>query len=235
MTAPLNFQRAAFIALPPGSVEETARLIIGPRLISRLRRCILRVVVIVIRLLLRIGLCVVEAPRAAARCRIARSVVGAVSRIDVAVIGTLRILARCFLVRSILVGRILARRLTRRQRDRVAGVGIALAVVDIAAGDRAIVEEFRKRQPQAKVLILGVFPRGAQPGTSARTSIAEINGELAKIADNRNVYYMDIGPAFLQPDGVLSTEVMNDGLHPTAKGYDLWGAATKDKVAELLR
>lgn len=106
---------------------------------------------------------------------------------------------------------------------------------DIAAGDAAIIEEFRKRQPQAKVLVLGVFPRGAQPGTSARTSIAEINANLAKLADNRNVFYMDIGPVFLAPDGTLPVEVMNDGLHPTAKGYDLWGAAIKDKVAELLR
>jgi lysophospholipase L1-like esterase len=46
---------------------------------------------------------------------------------------------------------------------------------------------------------------------------------------------MDIGPAFLQPDGTLPVDVMNDGLHPTAKGYDLWGAAIKDKVAELMR
>ena len=106
---------------------------------------------------------------------------------------------------------------------------------DIAAGDRAIVEEFRKRQPQAKVLILGVFPRGAAPNTPAREAIAEINGHLAKLADNRNVFYMDIGPAFLEPDGTLSTEVMNDGLHPTTKGYALWAAAMNDKVRELMR
>ena len=32
---------------------------------------------------------------------------------------------------------------------------------EIVDGDRLIVEEFRKRQPQAKVLILGIFPRAA--------------------------------------------------------------------------
>ena len=106
---------------------------------------------------------------------------------------------------------------------------------DIAAGDKAIIEEFRKRQPQAKVLVLGVFPRGAQPGTPARQAIAEINSHLATFADNRNVFYMDIGPAFLEPDGTLSVEVMNDGLHPTTKGYALWAAAINDKVRELMR
>ena len=26
-----------------------------------------------------------------------------------------------------------------------------------------------------------------------------------------------------------------DNLHPQAKGYDIWGAAVKDKLAELMR
>jgi lysophospholipase L1-like esterase len=106
---------------------------------------------------------------------------------------------------------------------------------DIAAGDRAIIEEFRKRQPQAKVLVLGVFPRGAAAGTPVRAAIAEINSHLAQVADNRNVFYMDIGPAFLEPDGTLPVEVMADGLHPTTKGYALWAAAINDKVRELMR
>jgi lysophospholipase L1-like esterase len=106
---------------------------------------------------------------------------------------------------------------------------------DIAAGDRAIIQEFRKQQPQAKILVLGVFPRGAQAGTPMRANIAEINSHLAKLADNRHVFYMDIGPAFLTPDGTLTTEVMADGLHPTTKGYAMWAAAINDKVRELMR
>ena len=34
---------------------------------------------------------------------------------------------------------------------------------------------------------------------------------------------MDIGQKFLSPDGTISTEIMADGLHPTAKGYVVWG------------
>ena len=26
-----------------------------------------------------------------------------------------------------------------------------------------------------------------------------------------------------------------DNLHPQAKGYDIWGAAVKDKLAELMK
>lgn len=108
-------------------------------------------------------------------------------------------------------------------------------LADIAAGDAAIVAEFRKRQPQAKVLILGVFPRGAAADNEFRPMIKELNGHLAKLADNKNVFYMDIGDKFLAPDGTLPADIMPDGLHPNLKGYEIWAAATADKVKELMK
>ena len=46
---------------------------------------------------------------------------------------------------------------------------------------------------------------------------------------------MDIGQNFLSPDGTISTEIMPDGLHPSDKGYVIWGEAIKDKLAELMK
>ena len=63
----------------------------------------------------------------------------------------------------------------------------------------------------------------------------EINGKLAKLADNKQVFYLDIGDKFLTADGTLTTEIMNDGLHPTAKGYQIWADATRDRVRELMK
>jgi lysophospholipase L1-like esterase len=108
-------------------------------------------------------------------------------------------------------------------------------VDEIAAGDRLIVDEFRKQQPQAKVLILGIFPRGMQPGTTQRTSIKAINQKLAALADNTNVFYLDIGHTFLAEDGTLPVDIMPDGLHPNERGYKLWAEATIAKVQELLK
>jgi lysophospholipase L1-like esterase len=109
------------------------------------------------------------------------------------------------------------------------------ANADIAQGNRAIVDEFRRRQPGAKVLILGVFPRGAAPDNPFRAAIKEINAQLAAIADNSRVFYMDIGDAFLAPDGTLPVDVMPDGLHPNTKGYQIWADAIVGRVRELLR
>ena len=105
---------------------------------------------------------------------------------------------------------------------------------DIAEGDRLIVEEFRRQQPQAKVLVLGVFPRGADPADPARARIRELNGYLAELADNANVFYLDIGDRFLAEDGTLTEEVMPDALHPSAVGYQIWADAISGTVGELL-
>jgi N-acetylglucosamine-6-sulfatase len=106
---------------------------------------------------------------------------------------------------------------------------------EIVDGDRLIVEEFKKRQPQAKVLLLGIFPRSPEPTHPYRASIKEINGKLAKLADNKQVFFMDIGDAFLTPDGTLTPEIMPDGLHPNLRGYRIWADAISGRVKELMR
>jgi lysophospholipase L1-like esterase len=106
---------------------------------------------------------------------------------------------------------------------------------EIVDGDRLIVEEFKKRQPQAKVLILGIFPRQAAADNPIRATIKEINSKLEKLADNKQVFYMDIGPKFLTPEGVLTAEVMPDGLHPSEKGYQIWADAILPRVKELMK
>jgi lysophospholipase L1-like esterase len=107
-------------------------------------------------------------------------------------------------------------------------------VDEIVDGSRLILEEYRKRQPQAKVLLLGVFPRGAAADNQFRATIKEINGKLAKLADGKQVVFKDIGDKFLAADGTLPADVMPDGLHPNAKGYQIWADAIRDDVKRLM-
>ena len=106
---------------------------------------------------------------------------------------------------------------------------------EIVDGDRLIIEEFKKRQPQAKVLLLGIFPRNMDPANPLRATIKEINGKLSKLADGKQVVYLDIGDKFLTADGTLTTEIMADGLHPTAKGYQIWADAIMPSVRTLMK
>jgi len=105
---------------------------------------------------------------------------------------------------------------------------------EIAEGVGAIVLELRKDFPNAKILLLAIFPRNA-PASPARKVNADASSIYSRLADNQHVFYMDIGQKFLSPDGTISTEIMADGLHPTAKGYVIWGDAIKDKLADLMK
>lgn len=106
---------------------------------------------------------------------------------------------------------------------------------EVAEGVGAVVQEMRSDFPQAKILLLAIFPRGL-PGDSVRDKIAEINRIISKLDDQRHVFYMDIGPKFLDERGYFLPDTFRpDNLHPVAKGYDIWGAAVKDKLAELMR
>jgi lysophospholipase L1-like esterase len=106
---------------------------------------------------------------------------------------------------------------------------------EIAEGIGAVVLEMRNDFPQAKILLLAVFPRGV-PGDSVRDKIAEINRIVSKLDDQRHVFYLDIGPKFLDEKGNFLPDAFRpDNLHPLAKGYDIWGAAVKDRLAELMK
>jgi len=104
----------------------------------------------------------------------------------------------------------------------------------IGDGVKAIVEKLRAKLPQTKVLLLAIFPRGADNNDGIRKVNMKANELIAKLADNQNVFYLDIGPKFLTADGVLSKDIMPDLLHPNTKGYVIWAEAIEPTVAKLM-
>jgi lysophospholipase L1-like esterase len=106
---------------------------------------------------------------------------------------------------------------------------------EIAEGVGAVVLEMRKDFPNAKILLLAIFPRGV-PGDPVRDKIAEANRIISRLDDQKHVFYLDIGARFLDDKGVFLPDTFRpDNLHPLAKGYDIWGEAVKDKLAELMK
>jgi len=106
---------------------------------------------------------------------------------------------------------------------------------EIAEGVGAVVGEMRRDFPNARILLLAIFPRGL-PGDPVRAKIAEINAIIARLNDDAHVFYLDIGATFLDETGTfLPNAFRPDNLHPLAKGYDIWGAAVQAKLAALLK
>lgn len=106
-------------------------------------------------------------------------------------------------------------------------------------GIKKIVEEIRGKSPASKILLLGVFPHGNDPLSppwiaNARSSILELNRLTAGLDDGRNVRFLDIGGKFFDSAGAISKEIMPDGLHLGAKGYQIWAEAMQPLLDEML-
>lgn len=106
---------------------------------------------------------------------------------------------------------------------------------EIAEGIKAVVAEFHKKHSDAKVLLLGIFPRGQSATDKNRDRIKKINATIAKMDDGKKIKYLDIGEKFLEPDGSLSKEIMYDFLHLTKKGYGIWADAVKPVLVEMMK
>ena len=106
----------------------------------------------------------------------------------------------------------------------------------IAKGVTVIVETIRAKQPQAKILLLAVFPRGEKASPNpGRDKLKVVNSIIAKLDDGKNVFFLDIGDKFMQPDGSLTKEIMPDFLHLSPAGYQIWADAIGPKLAELMK
>ena len=82
----------------------------------------------------------------------------------------------------------------------------------IAGGIEAIVKELRKQQPEAKILLLGVFPRAngipkededGGEGQAAHKKIGQINAIISKLDDGKHVFYKDIGGKYMDSEAAL--------------------------------
>ena len=97
---------------------------------------------------------------------------------------------------------------------------------EIVQGILAVHRVLRTRAPQARILVMGIFPRGSLPTNDFRAPILKINEMLAaEVAKLPNTGFLDIGKGFLTPDGTIPATIMSDGTHPTDEGYAIWAKA----------
>lgn len=105
---------------------------------------------------------------------------------------------------------------------------------DTAAGVRAILDQLTKKCPESKILLMAIFPRGEKPDDELRKLNVEANALIEKFADNKTIFWKDIGPKFLDDKGVMKKPLMPDMLHPTSEGYKIWAEEIEPDVKKLL-
>ena len=104
----------------------------------------------------------------------------------------------------------------------------------IRDGVKAICDRLRTKLPNMKILILAIFPRSANASDAMRVNNDEANKLISKLADDKNIFFLDINGKFLEADGTLTKEIMPDFLHPREKGYQIWAEAIEPTVAKLM-
>ena len=107
-------------------------------------------------------------------------------------------------------------------------------VADITRGLTAILERCRQRAPQATIVLTAIFPRN--DNMDVMPEIDQVNANLARLADGRNVRYLNVNDKLADKDGRLLAGMMNDRdkLHPTLTGYQVWADGLKPILTELL-
>ncbi len=106
---------------------------------------------------------------------------------------------------------------------------------ETAQGVKVILDKLKAKCPETKVLLLAIFPRGANNADKLRQQNEATNAIIKGYADGKTVIFEDIGPKFLGPDGTLSKDIMPDLLHPNDKGYEIWASAIDAKIKELMK
>ncbi|HVX12968.1 MAG TPA: GDSL-type esterase/lipase family protein [Pirellulales bacterium] len=105
---------------------------------------------------------------------------------------------------------------------------------ETAEGVAAVVEELQQRLPDTKVLVLGILP-AALPGDDLMPNITAANQEIAGLANGQSVFFLDMDPAFLNPDGTINTALHQSELvHLSTAGYVVWAQTMKPELDLLL-
>ena len=85
-----------------------------------------------------------------------------------------------------------------------------------------IVKTVRAKQPQAKILLMAVFPRSSPEQGRFRARSLAVSRLIEKYADGKTVLWRDYRPLFLKEDGTGRYNLLADGTHPSPTGIRLW-------------
>ena len=89
----------------------------------------------------------------------------------------------------------------------------------IAEGIRANLKLLHSRYVTSRILIVGLLPRSHLPSDSRREQIRDVNDLIRQCANDKRIFFADVGGALLKDGGKLPPEISSDGVHLSPLGY----------------
>lgn len=97
---------------------------------------------------------------------------------------------------------------------------------------QALVTTCREKAPAAKIIITAITPRNDNP--AVMPEIREINQELAKLADGKQIFYLNVNDKLANAEGKLFEGMTIDNLHLSVKGYQVWADGLRPLLTKFL-
>ena len=91
---------------------------------------------------------------------------------------------------------------------------------------KEVVGHLQELQPDAIIYVQGIIKvttaRSEQGDYINNEGIGARKEELAKLADNEKIFYLDVNPLICDETGGMEPEYTGDGVHLKAKYIDIW-------------
>ena len=106
---------------------------------------------------------------------------------------------------------------------------------DIIRGVRTVLEEVRRKQPTAKVLLMGYLPCGERKDDVRRAKLDAVRPCIRLLADGKDVLWFDCSERFLKPDGSADKAMFDyEYIHPSTEGYRVWREELEPVLKQIL-
>ncbi|MDE7427964.1 MAG: hypothetical protein K2N00_01605, partial [Lachnospiraceae bacterium] len=102
-----------------------------------------------------------------------------------------------------------------------------------------VVQQIREWQPDAVIFIMANLHISQEKNNMEsefnNVNINDKNVASARLANGRDIFYLDCNPIFTDDEGYLQAELTFDGVHLYAQHYDKWGEFLLEHGVELDR
>lgn len=102
---------------------------------------------------------------------------------------------------------------------------------DICRNYSKIIEIIKKESPETKIFLQSVLPTFDHTERN-NDSINLLNEQVLKLANEKQVNFLNISPSYKDKNGELKRSLSYDGLHLNGKGYLIWKREIESYVNE---